>query len=104
MVLPDIELVAEKIHGAWVDIKRANGVSTRLSEDGEEYMVPYGQLSEKAKNLDRSLVKTVYEAIECIEETGIPPFHDCPNCDGCRKLSFYFCANCGKQLRTTPRY
>lgn len=28
----------------------------------------------------------------------------CHNCDGCRKLSFYFCANCGRQLRTTPRY
>lgn len=23
----------------------------------------------------------------------------CHNCDGCKKLDFYYCANCGRQLR-----
>jgi hypothetical protein len=26
----------------------------------------------------------------------------CPNCDGCKKLDFYYCANCGRKLRKTP--
>jgi hypothetical protein len=63
MNLPDIELVSAKVHEAWMDSKKANGVSSRKSEDGEELMVPYEQLTEKSKALDRNTVKAVYEAI-----------------------------------------
>ena len=61
--LPDIETVAAEVHVAWIASKRAQGVSSRKSEDGEELMVPYPQLSEKAKDLDRETVKAVYAAI-----------------------------------------
>jgi len=61
--LPDIETVSAKVHEAWMESKRAQGVTSRQSEAGEELMVPYGQLSEVAKELDRSTVRAVYAAI-----------------------------------------
>lgn len=68
MNLPDIETVSAAVHAAWMDSKRANGVTTRKSEDGEELMVPYADLTDKAKELDRGTVRAVYAAIErCVE-------------------------------------
>jgi hypothetical protein len=64
MKLPDIELVSAQVHEAWMESKKANGVSSRKSEDGEELMIPYENLSEKAKDLDRNTVKAVYAAIK----------------------------------------
>jgi hypothetical protein len=66
--LPDIELVSAKVHEAWMESKRAQGVTTRLSETGEELMVPYEQLSDSAKELDRATVRAVYEAIRSAAE------------------------------------
>ncbi|HYY95904.1 MAG TPA: RyR domain-containing protein [Pyrinomonadaceae bacterium] len=68
MNLPDIEAVAAKVHEAWMKAKRARGVSSRRSETGEELMVPYEQLSEEAKELDRSSVRAVYDAIRALKE------------------------------------
>ncbi len=64
MRLPDIEAVSAKVHQAWMHSKRAHGVISRKAEDGEELMVPYDQLSERAKELDRGTVRAVYAAIE----------------------------------------
>ena len=64
MTLPDIEEVSAEVHAAWIEAKRAQGVTSRKAEDGEELMVPYQQLSERAKELDRRVVKTVYAAIQ----------------------------------------
>lgn len=61
--LPDIEQVSAEVHKAWMVSKRANGIVSRKSEDGEELMVPYELLSEKAKEIDRNTVKAVYDAI-----------------------------------------
>ncbi|MDT5272679.1 MAG: hypothetical protein QOH49_4865 [Acidobacteriota bacterium] len=61
--LPDIEAVSAKVHEAWMNSKRAQGVTSRQSETGEELMVPYEQLSETARELDRATVRAVYEAI-----------------------------------------
>jgi hypothetical protein len=63
IALPDIEKVSAEVHNAWIESKKANGVTSRLSEDGEELMVDYELLSEKAKDLDRNTVKAVYAAI-----------------------------------------
>ena len=68
MNLPDIEEVAARVHEAWMESKRAMGISTRKSETGEELMVSYDQLSEAAKELDRGTVKAVYAAIEAINK------------------------------------
>jgi hypothetical protein len=68
MELPDVEEVSSKVHEAWMEAKRRAGVSTRKSEAGEELMVPYEQLSEEAKELDRSSVRAVYDAIRSIKK------------------------------------
>lgn len=61
--LPDIESISAAVHAAWITSKKEQGFDSRKSEDGEELMVPYEQLSEKAKELDRSTVRAVYAAI-----------------------------------------
>jgi hypothetical protein len=66
--LPDLELVAEKVHESWLANKQAQGTTSRLSETGEELMVPYHQLSEPAKELDRVTVRAVYAAIEAASD------------------------------------
>lgn len=56
------------MHESWLLNKRALGVTSRLSETGEELMVPYSQLSEPAKELDRVTVRAVYAAIEAASQ------------------------------------
>lgn len=70
MQLPDLEAVAADVHEAWMASKRAQGLATRRAEDGEELMVPYGQLSERAKELDRATVRAVYAAIRRVAAEG----------------------------------
>lgn len=64
MKLPDIELVAATVHQAWIDAKIAAGVKSRPAADGREQMVPYEQLDDDLKELDRATVRAVYAAIE----------------------------------------
>lgn len=66
MELPEVEIVAARVHEAWVNSKRKRGITTLKSETGEELMVPYDKLSEDAKELDRTSVRAVYAAIEDI--------------------------------------
>jgi hypothetical protein len=54
-----IELVAADVHAAWIETKRAQGITSRPSADGVEQMVPYDQLPEDLKELDRSTVRAV---------------------------------------------
>jgi hypothetical protein len=68
MHLPDIEIVSAKVHEAWMEAKRKQGVHSRKSESGEELMVPYAQLSEAAKELDRGTVRAVFRALEDLEK------------------------------------
>lgn len=68
MDLPDIERVSAAVHEAWIASKHAKGITTRKSETGEELMVPYAELSEDAKELDRGSVRAVFDAIrQCLE-------------------------------------
>ena len=60
----DIEKISAAVHEQWMESKRKAGVTSRKSESGEELMVPYGDLSESAKELDRGSVKAVVSAIE----------------------------------------
>lgn len=62
--LPEVETVAAKVHEAWMAEKTGTGVHSRVSPNGEELMVPYDRLSEEAKETNRKLVNTVYQAIE----------------------------------------
>ena len=51
-----------------MESKKAQGFTSRKNEKGEELMVPYEQLSEEAKDLDRGTVRAVYAAIESLKE------------------------------------
>lgn len=71
-MLPDIELVSDQVHRAWIESKLKQGVTSRKAEDGEELIVPYADLSEKAKELDRATVRAVYAAITACAVTEQP--------------------------------
>jgi hypothetical protein len=58
-----VEVIAAEVHDEWMRTKRAQGVQSSPSEWGEEQMVPYGQLSERAKDLDRGTVRAVLGAL-----------------------------------------
>jgi hypothetical protein len=62
-----IEKVSDRVHEKWMETKHSQGVKTRRSENNEELMVPYSQLSEGAKDLDRNSVRAVLSALEEIE-------------------------------------
>ncbi len=62
--MTDVEPISAKVHEQWMESKRAQGVQSRKSESGEELMVPYEQLSEAAKELDRGSVRAVLNAME----------------------------------------
>jgi hypothetical protein len=66
----DIEAISGRVHEQWMEEKRSKGVTSRKSESDEELMVPYDQLSEAAKDLDRGTVKAVISAIEAINRKG----------------------------------
>ncbi len=66
MRLPDIEVVAAEVHNAWMITKMAQGITTHKDIDGEELMVPYHELTEKAKAHDRNTVFAVYVAINAL--------------------------------------
>lgn len=58
------ELLAAAAHDGWMASKREQGITSRLAEWGEEFMVPYADLSEKAKDIDRGAVTSVLDAID----------------------------------------
>lgn len=58
-----VEAIAGAVHEQWMATKRDQGVSSRESETGEELMVPYAELSEAAKELDRNSVRAVLAGI-----------------------------------------
>ena len=62
----DVEAIAAEVHEAWMEAKREDGITSRLSETGEELMVPFELLSEQAKDLDRGSVKAVLKAIQAV--------------------------------------
>lgn len=64
-----VELLAAKSHEGYVAGKRGGGTISRLTESGEEVMVPYERLSESSKNISRSAARAI---IEGVAELGAP--------------------------------
>lgn len=58
-----IEAVSAEVHAEWMRGKQRNGVTSRKLESGEELMVPYADLSEQAKDLDRGTVRSVLSTL-----------------------------------------
>lgn len=66
-----IEALSEAAHAGWMEGKRAQGVGSRISEWGEEFMVPYSEMSERAKDIDRAAVRSVVDAIRALGYTVV---------------------------------
>jgi len=58
-----IEVLSKAAHDGWMAEKLNQGIRSRKAAWGEEFMVPYDQLSERAKEIDRSTVRSVLDAI-----------------------------------------
>lgn len=59
---PLIEVMAEEAHAAWMNAYRVLGYSSRKAEWGEEFMVPYNELSEQGKEFDRRIMRAIIRA------------------------------------------
>ena len=61
--------MSAQVHQAWMESKLRKGITSRIfDQTGEELIVPYDQLSEEAKDLDRVTVQTVYAAIHSLQK------------------------------------
>jgi hypothetical protein len=65
-----IESVSADVHAAWIETKKAQGITSRPSSDGIEQMVPYDELPDHIKELDRSTVRAVLASPTLIEALG----------------------------------
>jgi hypothetical protein len=57
------EIIAAAVHARYVREQIAKGVTSRRAPDGEEYLQPWADLSEQARDLDRATVDAVFEGI-----------------------------------------
>jgi len=58
-----LEVVSAAVHDEWMEEQRRRGRTSSVGRDGEEYMVPYSELSEAAKELDRVTVRAVLKHV-----------------------------------------
>lgn len=66
--LDTIESLCEAAHNAWMEEKKARGVTTWPNERGFEQLVPYDQCPEDVKEFDRVVIRAI--AKKLIEEVG----------------------------------
>jgi hypothetical protein len=59
-----IEAMAHSAHQAWLEAYEQLGYVSRLSEWGEEFMVPYGELSEQGKEFDRIIMRAILRVMK----------------------------------------
>lgn len=64
LLSPLIEAMAKSAHNAWLNTYRAMGYSSRKAEWGEEFMVPYDELSEVGKEFDRTIMRAILRAFK----------------------------------------
>lgn len=60
----ELERLSAAVHADWMAEQAARGRTSSIGRDGEEYMVPYEQLSEAAKELDRVTVRAVLKHLK----------------------------------------
>jgi hypothetical protein len=66
----EIEKAAAAVHDEWMKNQKKAGHTEHKSPDGkEDYMVPYDELKDKSKKLDRDAVKATIDALKLDEET-----------------------------------
>lgn len=73
---PLIEAMASYAHQAWLEAQLEQGTSSRVAAWGEEFMVPFGQLSERGQEFDRVIMRAILAAIS---DTGHVVIEDQPD-------------------------
>lgn len=59
-----VEAMAESAHDAWMATYISWGLTSRKAEWGEEFMVPFSELTERGKELDRSIMRGILDAFD----------------------------------------
>jgi hydroxylamine reductase (hybrid-cluster protein) len=59
-----VEAMAESAHNCWWAAYKQLGYTSRLAAWGEEFMVPYEELSEQGKEFDRVIMRAILAAFE----------------------------------------
>jgi len=57
-----VEIMAQPAHEAWMLAQTQEGVTTRKAEWGEEFMVPWEQLSKRGREFDRVIMRAILDA------------------------------------------
>lgn len=69
-----VELMARHAHEAWMQAHKDQGVESRLAPWGEEFMVPFEDLSEAGREFDRVIMRAILAAFEKASLRVIPIF------------------------------
>ncbi len=59
-----VEHMAEAAHDAWWSACKGLGIVSRKAEWGEEFMVPFCELSEQGKEFDRVIMRGILGAFD----------------------------------------
>lgn len=54
-----VEKMAESAHNSWWETYKRLGYTSRKAAWGEEFMVPYDDLSEQGKEFDRMIMRAI---------------------------------------------
>ena len=73
-----VEAMAESAHDAWMAAYLALGYQSRKAAWGEEFMVPFADLSEQGKEFDRIIMRAILTALDrqgfaVVRKEGILP-------------------------------
>jgi hypothetical protein len=67
-----IEMMAESAHNAWMTTYIDLGYTSRKAAWGEEFMVPFDQLSELGKEFDRMIMRSILEMFDAVDLKVVP--------------------------------
>ena len=56
-----VEAMAESAHNSWWNTYIALGYTSRKAAWGEEFMVPFAELSERGKEFDRMIMRAILD-------------------------------------------
>jgi hypothetical protein len=59
-----VEAMAESAHQAWMEAYQALGYQSRKALWGEEFMVPFADLSAQGQEFDRVIMRAILAALE----------------------------------------
>lgn len=67
-----VQEMAESAHEAWLEGCIAMGITSRKAEWGEEFMVPWAELSERGREFDRIIMRAILRKFAEMSMTVVP--------------------------------